>query len=208
MSGRLLVWGAGGHALSLADAMARNGRQIAAFAVEAGFGGGAKVSPVLVGPEALDAWLADVGTARYLVAIGLLGVVRERIAVRAESLGLVADRFTDGTAVVSSGAQIGSGTQVFALAHLGPEVRLGAHCIVNTGATVEHETVVGDYCDIAPKAAVLGRVRLGDRVLVGAGAVILPGLTICAEVTVGAGAVVTRSIDLPGTYVGAPARPI
>lgn len=206
MSSRLVVWGAGGHALSLADAMARNGRLIDAFAVDEGFNSDVRVSPVLVGHEKLTAWLEGVGTVRYFVAIGLLGKVRERVAARADGLGLAAERFVDGMAVVSPTAQIGAGTQIFPLAIVGPEVRLGHHCIVNTGAIVEHEAIVGDYCDISPKSVVLGRVQIGSRVLVGAGAIILPSLRICADTIIGAGAVVTRSIDAPGTYVGIPAR--
>jgi len=44
--------------------------------------------------------------------------------------------------------------------------------------------------------------------LIGAGVVILDKVSICSNVTIGAGSVVTRDINVPGVYVGIPAKKI
>ena len=53
-----------------------------------------------------------------------------------------------------------------------------------------------------------GGATVGHHCLIGSGATVLQGVSICDDVIVGAGTVVTRDIDSPGTYVGAPARKI
>ena len=47
--------------------------------------------------------------------------------------------------------------------------------------------------------------KIGNRVSIGSNATILP-VSICEGTVIGAGAVVTRDIDIPGIYVGNPAR--
>src|ERR1700761_6577787 len=46
------------------------------------------------------------------------------------------------TATICRGASISSGTFVAHHAHLGPESRIGTGCIINTGAVVDHESVI------------------------------------------------------------------
>ncbi len=47
--------------------------------------------------------------------------------------------------------------------------------------------------------------KLGNRVSIGTNATVLP-VRICDNVVIGAGAVVTKDINVPGIYVGNPAR--
>lgn len=90
--------------------------------------------------------------------------------------------------------------------HLGPLSRVGDFTIVNTGAIVEHECKVGSYSHISVNSTICGRCIIGNNVFIGAGAVIKDYVKVCDDVTIGAGAVVARDIQLPGTYVGIPAR--
>jgi acetyltransferase-like isoleucine patch superfamily enzyme len=50
-----------------------------------------------------------------------------------------------------------------------------------------------------------GETIIGNNVSVGTNATILP-VKVCEHVVIGAGAVVTKDIDVPGAYVGNPAR--
>lgn len=204
---RLLLWGAGGHALSLREALHRSGRPINAFVVDEGHSAHPDLAPLLRGEAELLPWLAST-PAEFLIAIGLHGAVRERIAGMAQRIGLSPIAFHDSTAIISGNSHRAPGSQVLALAYLGPRVILGAHSIVNVGAIVEHEARIGAFSDIAPRATILGQAKIGARVLVGASATVLPGIGVCDDVVIGAGAVVTRDIDTSGIYVGVPARPI
>ena len=49
-------------------------------------------------------------------------------------------------------------------------------------------------------------MSIGDNTWIGAGATISNNIHICEGCMIGAGAVVVKDIDLPGTYIGVPAR--
>jgi UDP-3-O-[3-hydroxymyristoyl] glucosamine N-acyltransferase len=96
---------------------------------------------------------------------------------------------------------------VAANAIIGPDAKLGNHCIVNHADVVDHDCIVGDYTHIAPGVCLGGGAKVGSNCLIGAGAIILPSVAIFDNVTVGAGAVVTKDV-LAGTVVGVPAKSI
>ena len=51
-------------------------------------------------------------------------------------------------------------------------------------------------------------VKIGSNCWIGYGVIIIGPVNICSDVILGAGSVVTRNIEEPGVYVGAPARKI
>jgi acetyltransferase-like isoleucine patch superfamily enzyme len=83
---------------------------------------------------------------------------------------------------------------------------MGEACIINTAASVDHESVLGDGVHVAPGAVLTGCVQVGDHSMIGAGAVVLPRIKIGKDVVVGAGAVVTRDIMDGKVVYGIPAR--
>ena len=84
--------------------------------------------------------------------------------------------------------------------------RIGKHCIINTGAVIEHDNFLQNYVHVSPNAALAGTVHVGERVHVGVGACVKNNTNITADVTVGAGAAVVKDITEAGVYVGVPAR--
>lgn len=79
-------------------------------------------------------------------------------------------------------------------------VRIGAHTLVGMQVmlvTSEHH---------GSRATVARPIVIGEKCWIGARAMVLPGVTICDGCTIGAGAVVVNDCDVPGTYVGVPAR--
>lgn len=110
------------------------------------------------------------------------------------------------SATIGAGATIGEGSFVAQHAHIGPMARVGKGAIINTGATVEHECVVGEFVHVSVNSTLAGRSHLGNFVFLGAGSTVIDSVEVGPHITVGAGSVVVKSIDLPGTYVGIPAR--
>ena len=49
------------------------------------------------------------------------------------------------------------------------------------------------------------KTKIGDNVLIGSNATML-AVTVCNNVVIGAGSVVTKNIQIPGVYVGNPAK--
>lgn len=109
-------------------------------------------------------------------------------------------------ATVGHDAAVGNGTFIAHHAHAGPSSRIGAGCILNTGAIVEHDCAVGFATHVSVNAAIAGRSRVGNYVFLGVGAIVIDGVSIANDVVIGAGGVVISSIDVPGTYVGVPVK--
>ena len=96
---------------------------------------------------------------------------------------------------------------MLAQAVVAADSKLGAACIINHKASVDHECVIGNGVHLAPGATVCGCVTVGDNVMIGAGSVILPRLTIGRDSIIGAGAVVTKDVPARSVIVGNPGRP-
>lgn len=207
----LVVWGAKGHALVLAEFAATHDLEVVVLVDN----DPTVTSPladvdVVNGIDGLDDWLlAHPGAAStFAVAIGG-GRGRDRIELHDLLLGrkLRPVTLVHPAAYVATDARLGAGTQVLAQACVGARAELGRECIINTSASVDHECRLGDGAHVGPGATVAGAVTLGANAFVGAGAVVLPGLDIGADAVVGAGAVVTADVAAAATVVGSQARP-
>lgn len=110
------------------------------------------------------------------------------------------------SAVVSSFATIGEGSQILPKVIINPDAKIGKHCIINTNSIVEHDCKIGDFVHVSPNATLGGGVSVGDLTHIGMGATILQGVKIGKNVVVGAGAVVTNDIDDNFIVVGVPAK--
>lgn len=111
-------------------------------------------------------------------------------------------------AVIADDVKIGNGSVVMAGTVINPGTVIGDGCIINTGATVDHDNEIGSYCHISVGSHLAGTVHIGYETWIGAGAVVSNNVNICSCCMIGAGAVVIKDIDVPGTYVGVPAKSI
>ena len=57
-------------------------------------------------------------------------------------------------------------------AHISSQAKIGADCIIETGAIIAAGAVLGNHCRIGAGAKILGAARLGNRVIIEAGCVI------------------------------------
>jgi sugar O-acyltransferase (sialic acid O-acetyltransferase NeuD family) len=205
----IAIWGSSGHAKVLVEFLGHSGYELAVLfdnsaAAVSPFPG----VPLYVGREGFAAWRRTAsGTLDFLVAIGGdRGRDRSELHDYLVSQGLNPATVIHPTAFVAGSAQLGSGSQILAQAAVCAEVRTGRSCIINTGASVDHESILGDGVHIAPGAVVAGCVNIGARTTIGCGAVVLPRITIGDDAVIGAGSVVTKNIPARVTAYGAPAR--
>lgn len=111
------------------------------------------------------------------------------------------------TAVISDiEVSIAEGTVVMANAVINAGTKIGRHCIINSGAIVEHDNLIEDFVHISVGAKIAGSVQIGKSTWIGIGASVKNNLSICAGCMIGAGAVVVKNISEVGIYVGIPAR--
>ncbi|MBR6951293.1 MAG: acetyltransferase [Oscillospiraceae bacterium] len=200
MHKKVIIIGAGGHGKVIADIVINAGDELLGFLDDdsektslAGF-------PVLGSIADASRW----PDAYFVVAIGE-PAVRERIA---ESMPW-AKWYTaiHSSAIVSNlETTIGEGSMIMAGTIVSPGVTIGRHCILNTGAIVEHNTVLEDYVHVSVAAKTGGEVFIGKSTWVGIGASVNNCISICPDCMLGAGAVVVKNITDPGVYCGVPAR--
>jgi sugar O-acyltransferase (sialic acid O-acetyltransferase NeuD family) len=214
MTGDVVLWGASGHAKVLRELL-EGMRLLALFDNDSAVVSPFADVPIFHGQEGFARWRAQRQAASppasvaCLVAIGGdRGAIRVAIQRELADAGLTPIVARHRTAFVAASARLGAGSQVLAQSAIGVEAVLGDACIVNTGATVDHECRLGHGVHVCPGAHLAGCVVVGDDVMIGTGAIVLPRITIGDGARVGAGAVVTRDVPPGVTVVGNPAHPI
>lgn len=207
----MIFWGATGQAKVLRECMASSKlRLVAVFDNNASLTSPFPDVPLYVGRNGFEKWLAGREgnhPAGFLVAIGGdRGKDRIEVQEFLEGRGLVPLVARHPTAFAAANATIGAGSQLLATSAVCVEAVLGRACIVNTGATVDHECRLGDGVHIGPGAHLAGSVEVGSFAMIGTGAVVLPRVRIGGFAVVGAGAVVVRDVPPGAVVIGNPAR--
>jgi acetyltransferase EpsM len=204
----LVVWGAGGHAKVIIDAVEQQGVYSVAALIdddERRWGTDFFGYPVAGGEEVLIKRAKEVPGLSVIIAVGsnrARAAVAERVRRMALDLALVCHP----SASVARGAALGRGTVVMANVAVNSDTVVGENAILNTGANIDHDNVIGDFAHICPGATLAGEVRVGAFCHVGAGATVINGAGIGEGSIVGAGAVVIEDVP-PGVVVaGVPAR--
>lgn len=199
----LLLFGAGGQAKVVIDAVAAAGNPFLICVVDED---PSKHGQTILG-HAIMAPLENLVTVATAFHVAVGGnAARERIYRKFEAHGYINRTIMHPKACVSVSARIGAGTFIAASSIVGPDAQIERCCIVNHGAVVDHDCRVGGFSHVAPNATLGGGVVLGKRVMIGAGANILPGVSIGDDCVIGAGAVVLKNIDAGSVHIGVPAR--
>lgn len=143
-------------------------------------------------------------------------------------IGIVNVECGEGVTIVEPsnlyGCRLGDGVFVGPFVEIQQNVNIGARTRVQSHSFICELVNVGEDCFIghgvmfindrfSRGAPARGRKELweltsiGNRVSIGSNVTLLP-VSICSDVVIGAGSVVTRDIEVPGIYVGNPARRI
>jgi sugar O-acyltransferase (sialic acid O-acetyltransferase NeuD family) len=200
------IVGAGGHGRVVLDLILESrGMEPAGFFDQKGGGEGPYGWPILGDETALVENWSGSRLDGVVVAIGD-NRSRRRIFERLAAAGIPLVSLIHRRAQVSRFARIGAGTVICAGAVVGPGAVIGDNCIINTGASVDHDCRVKDHAHICPGSVLAGAVTVGEEAMLGTGTLVIPGITIGNKTITGAGTVVIR--DLPDNLlvVGVPAR--
>ncbi len=130
-------------------------------------------------------------------------IVRE-IQDRCQEIDFV--RAVHPSAEIAADVEVGAGTVVMAGAIVNPGAKIGEFCILNTRASLDHDSVMDCYSSLGPAATTGGGVKLGAYSNIGIGASVVQEVSIGQHSIIGAGAVVLRAIPDQVVAYGIPAR--
>ena len=205
MNSGLLIVGAGGHGRVIADIALQSGdwSQVAFLDKDGDLPSEILGIPVLKAIE--DLAHLRIKYPHAAVAVGQCSR-RMRLIDESSALGFQLPVIRHPSAVVSRYANIGPGSQILAMSVVNAGARIGAGCIINTAATVDHDCDLGDCVHLSPGVHLAGGVRIASCSWIGIGASVRENCRIGREVTVGAGAAVVSDVDDGLTVAGVPAR--
>lgn len=145
------------------------------------------------------------GVRKAFVAIGD-NRARRNAAQSVLALGFTLINAVSRRAIVSPRVTFATGIAIMPGAVINACSRLGDGCIVNTGATIDHDCEIGNWAHVAPGTNLAGCVTVGDGAFLGVGCRVIPGIKIGDWSTIGAGATVISDVPARVTAVGVPAR--
>lgn len=204
MRKKVVIIGAGGHAKVIADIIEKSGDEIVGFLDDNKEIGTTIIKEYKVIGD-LNNRFAMAVTKENLEFIIAIGDNKKREEI-SHSPNLKFYTAIHPSAQMGLDVEIQEGTVIMANACINSSAKIGKHCIINTGAIIEHDNIIEDFVHISPNVALGGTVKIGKSTHVGIGSTIKNNITICENCKIGAGAVVVKDILEEGTYVGVPAR--
>lgn len=133
---------------------------------------------------------------------------RQKIYQTYSSAGYMFAQVIHPSAIVSAYSFLGEGVQVMARAVIQPFVQIADNTIVNTVASIDHDSIIGAHCHIAPGSILSGNVQIGHSTHIGTRSTIIQGVKIGKQVLVGAGSLVLKDVNDCTTVYGTPAKEV
>ena len=84
--------------------------------------------------------------------------------------------------------------------------KFGKGVLINSNASIGHDTIVHDFCNINPGVSLAGNILIEECVTIGIGAVVKEGLKIGKNSFIGAGSNVLHDVPENTIAYGNPAR--
>ncbi len=145
---------------------------------------------------------------------------------KTKEAGIVNVKFGDNVTVINPvnlyGCAIGSGVFVGPFVEIQKDVNIGDRTKIQSHSFICEMVDIGNDCFIGHGVVFINDVfseggpakgnkslwrktKIGNNVSIGSNATILP-VEICDNAVIGAASVVTKNIDVPGVYMGNPAK--
>ncbi len=205
----IIIIGSSGHAKVVIDIVQREGQyQIVGLLDRYRTPGEQTLGyPVLGKEEDLPELVSAHGLRGILIAIGD-NQVRSNVAARVRGLcpGLPFVSTIHPSATIGLDVVMGSGTVVMAGVVINACAVVGQLCILNTHASLDHDSTMGDFASLAPGVVTGGNCHIGNHAAIGIGAVLIHGMAVGEHSVVGAGALVAKPVPAFVVAYGSPAK--
>ncbi len=199
----LIIIGAGGHAISVANVAKSAGFKIKYFIDLY------KKAQKLLDIDIISkiSELQDVDRYCYFIAIGD-NFVRQQVynELTTKYPNLYFPSLIHTSATISDDVSIGDGSVIMPKAIVGPSSTVGKFCILNTQSSMDHNCSISDFSSLAPGAITGGNVNIGMRTAISIGAIIKHDITIADDSVVGANSYLNKDLVSNKVAFGSPAK--
>jgi sugar O-acyltransferase (sialic acid O-acetyltransferase NeuD family) len=206
----VLVLGAGGHAKVVLDSL-RTNKDIRVLGLidinPAAKGSFILKTPILGSEEILFEKYSPL-TIQLVNGVGSTDLTthREKLFNKFKLAGYQFLNVIHSKAYIGDEVSLGEGVQLMSGTTIQPGCFIGDNVVINTNASVDHDSRIGSHVHLAPGVVCCGNVVIGAGTHIGTGAIIKQGVKIGEHCLIAAGAVVLRDI-LPNSRVaGVPAE--
>ena len=111
-------------------------------------------------------------------------------------------------AMVSKDVKLKPGSLVVTGSIINPGTKIGAHCIINTRSTIDHDNFFDDFSSCAPGVITGGNVRVGKYSFLGIRSTVINNIKIGSKTIIGANSLVNKNCSSNYIYYGRPAKKI
>lgn len=187
----IIVIGAGGHAVSIANVALSDNYTISGFVDDNKKGGELLGAPIIN----MEKCVRDYADANYVIAIGD-NSTRKKVSmdIKRKFPNAKFPALIHQSADIGIYSEVGEGTVIMPQAVIGPNSIVGHFCIINTRSSLDHDCHLGDFGSIAPGVTAGGNVKIGASSAVSIGATIKHSVTIGHDSVIGASSYVNSDI--------------
>ncbi|CAB4128862.1 NeuD_NnaD, sugar O-acyltransferase, sialic acid O-acetyltransferase NeuD family [uncultured Caudovirales phage] len=131
---------------------------------------------------------------------------RQQIVEKLNADNLKRATFIHSSSIIDPTAVVHPGTFIGPFCIVAYESVVGPDCLIAPYTLVAHRATLDVGCITNPGATIAGAVHIGKYCLMGIRCVTVDQIDICDNVVVGPNAFVSKTITVPGRYLGSPAR--
>ena len=195
----IILFGAGGHALSVIDVIEKNKKYKILFILD-NFSG--SVGKYKVYKQNKDLNYYKKYSKNVCIAFGQIKNSTKRSKLYKELIDnkFLLPKIISPHAIVSDTAVVGNGSIIMHQALINSFSKIGENCIINSKALVEHGVKVENNCHLATGAVVNGDSIIKKGSFIGSNSTIIQGITIGDNSIIGAGRVVKKNLPKNSFY--------
>lgn len=143
---------------------------------------------------------------QYLITVTLFPEERKEMIQIVDDLNLDCISYIDDSCLVHESAKLGKDLTSYGYNLIMANTVIGNHVMMDAYCLVAHDTIIGDNCLIGSGTLIAGKVKIGKNCTFGMKSAVINDVSICDNVHIGAFSNVTKDIEVPGFYIGSPAR--
>ena len=196
---KIILFGAGGHALSVIDVIEKTKRFKILFLLDS-FSG--NINGYKVFKQRKDLEYYKRYTNNVFITIGQIknSNLRESLFKKLIRKKYILPKIISPLSYVSKSAKIESGTIVMHHALVNSKSEIGKNCIINTKSLVEHGSKIMNNCHLATSSVVNGDCIIKNNSFIGSNATIIQGIKVGSNSIVGAGKTLKKNLPNNSIY--------